>query len=45
VLGCTPASVDEGMGLSAEVQAAVQPAAHRVRALLAGLAVPAAGGS
>jgi hydrogenase maturation protease len=45
VVGCTPASVEEGMGLSAPVQAAVAPAADRVRALVAGLAVPAGTGS
>jgi hydrogenase maturation protease len=35
VVGCTPASVEEGMGLSPPVQAAVPVAADRVRALLA----------
>jgi len=41
VLGCTPASVEEGMALSPRVRAAVRPAADRVRALVAELAVPA----
>jgi len=35
VLGCTPASVAEGMDLSPAVAAAVGPAAERVRALVA----------
>ena len=45
VVGCTPASVEEGMGLSAPVRAAVEPAASRVRALVAELAVPAPAGT
>jgi hydrogenase maturation protease len=35
VLGCTPASVDDGMALSPPVAAAVAAAADRVRALVA----------
>jgi hydrogenase maturation protease len=42
VLGCTPASTAEGMGLSRPVAAAVAPAATRVRALAAETAAAAA---
>jgi hydrogenase maturation protease len=45
VLGCTPASVAEGMGLSAAVEAAVGPAAARVRELAAAAAPATAGRS
>jgi hydrogenase maturation protease len=38
VVGCEPASIAEGMGLSPVVEAAVPPAAAAVRALLAALA-------
>jgi hydrogenase maturation protease len=40
VLGCTPGTTGDGMGLSAPVAAAVAPAATRVRALVAETAVP-----
>lgn len=43
VLGCVPATVADGIGLSAPVAAAVGPAAARVRALLAET-VPATAG-
>jgi hydrogenase maturation protease len=41
VLGCIPVTVDEGLGLSGPVAAAVGPAADRVRALLAEVTAPA----
>jgi hydrogenase maturation protease len=34
VVGCEPAAVDEGMGLSAAVEAAVEPAIARIAALV-----------
>jgi len=40
VVGCVPATVAEGMGLSPAVQDAVAPAADRLRVLVAELAVP-----
>ncbi len=36
VVGCEPASIEEGMGLSAAVQAAVEPAMQRVRGIAEG---------
>ena len=41
VVGCVPLSVDEGMGLSAPVAAAVDEGVARVRALVADLRVGA----
>ncbi len=41
VVGCVPASVEEGMGLSAPVGAAVDDAVAAVRALVADLRVEA----
>jgi hydrogenase maturation protease len=40
VVGCEPAAVEEGIGLSAEVTAAVEPAMRRVRQLAQGAAKP-----
>jgi hydrogenase maturation protease len=46
VVGCVPADLDEGIGLSPVVAAAVEPAATTVRALLASelAATPAGAG-
>ncbi|HET6627164.1 MAG TPA: hydrogenase maturation protease [Nocardioidaceae bacterium] len=41
VLGCRPASLDEGIGLSAPVAAAIPAALDTLRALLARITVPA----
>ncbi len=37
VIGCQPANLEEGIGLSAQVNGAVDPAVEKVRALLAEL--------
>jgi hydrogenase maturation protease len=41
IVGCEPASTDEGIGLSAPVAAAVEPAADAVERLLGELCAPA----
>jgi hydrogenase maturation protease len=43
LVGCVPARVEEGLGLSPPVVAAVEPAARLVRAVLAGETGPLAG--
>jgi hydrogenase maturation protease len=40
VVGCEPASVDDGIGLTAPVAAAVEPAIDAIEELLAGLCAP-----
>lgn len=45
VVGCEPASLAEGIGLSPPVAAAVEPAARAVRALVSDLAAPVTEGA
>jgi hydrogenase maturation protease len=45
VLGCQPATLEEGMGLSAPVAAAVEPAADLCRQLVADILEPAGKGT